>query len=377
MATRPFGNIRRLRSGRYQARYTGPTGKQHSGGTFTSKKAARLWLAEQEQSVKRGKWVDPQAGEITFDDYVDLWWKTKTRLAPSTQGLYEGFLKKHIRPTFGSKKLVAITKADIKRWYTYLVSKAGLSHNSAAKIYVLLRQILRAAVEDERLFRNPCDIKGAGTEHVSERRIPTVEQVTRIVEVIGEEYRPMVELAAFVGLRFGELAGLQRKHFNPLLKQLTVEQQLDQNAKDHLAFRPPKTDAGRRTLVIPDTLVEHLEAHIARFRIVGPDELLFTSPTGGPLDRHNFRMRKWLPALDRVDVPHFRFHDLRHLAGTLSAASGASLKTIMGRLGHSSVAAALVYQHVMQRQDEQLAQHINRTILDSTVPRTAVGGTDS
>lgn len=55
-------------------------------------------------------------------------------------------------------------------------------------------------------------------------------------------------------------------------------------------------------------------------------------------------------------MPELHFHDLRHTGGTLSAASGATLKELMARLGHSSVRAAMIYQHATRERDQAIAK---------------------
>lgn len=353
-----FGNVRTLPSGRHQARYTGPDGRQHSGPfTFNLKADAWLWLSEQELKVRRGQWVDPRAGTLTFGAYVEVWWKTKGRLAPSTRVLYEGFLSRHILPSFGRRRLNDIAPAAVKRWHTEL-SLGSLSRNSVAKIYRLLKEILGSALIDELIQRNPCMIPGGGTERVAERKFPATEQVLSIVEATPPRSRAFVVTAAFMGLRFGELAGLQRRHINPMHKTLKVEQQLVEVA-DKLQLRPPKTSAGRRTLRIPEEVLRVLEAHLTEFCQPGPDAFVFTTNEGNLVERHNFRNRVWLPACRKAGIEGFRFHDLRHHAATLAATSGVSLKALMQRLGHSSPQAALIYQHASMKDEEQIVAHID------------------
>lgn len=76
--------------------------------------------------------------------------------------------------------------------------------------------------------------------------------------------------------------------------------------------------------------------------------------------RSNFRRRVWLPATRDVGVEGLRFHDLRHTAATLAAASGASLRALMSRIGHASAAAAIRYQHVIDGQDADIVDYLER-----------------
>jgi integrase len=76
--------------------------------------------------------------------------------------------------------------------------------------------------------------------------------------------------------------------------------------------------------------------------------------------RSNFRRRVWLPATKEVGVEGLRFHDLRHTAATLAAASGTSLRALMARIGHASAAAAIRYQHVIDGQDADIVDYLER-----------------
>jgi integrase len=74
-----------------------------------------------------------------------------------------------------------------------------------------------------------------------------------------------------------------------------------------------------------------------------------------------------------VGLPDLRFHDLRHTGGTLSAATGASLKELMARLGHSSVRAAMIYQHATSDRDKVIAKALGGLIRQATEARDRDG----
>jgi integrase len=78
-----------------------------------------------------------------------------------------------------------------------------------------------------------------------------------------------------------------------------------------------------------------------------PDGLVFTTPTGAHLLRSPFNRFVWRPGVEQVGPDGLRVHDLRHTAATLAAAAGATTKELMERMGHTSPAVALRYQHVM------------------------------
>jgi integrase len=110
---------------------------------------------------------------------------------------------------------------------------------------------------------------------------------------------------------------------------------------------PPKTDAGRRVVTLPRVAVEALAVHMEEFAGSDPDGLVFTTPRAAYLLRSPFNRFVWRPAVKQVGLDGLRVHDLRHTAATLAAAAGATTKELMERMGHTSPAVALRYQHVM------------------------------
>ena len=122
-----------------------------------------------------------------------------------------------------------------------------------------------------------------------------------------------------------------------------------------------------------------LAEHLATSSEPGPEGLVFTSAEGGLLRRSNFNRRVWRPATRAVGLAGLRFHDLRHTSATLSIAAGASTRELMARMGHSSSAAALRYQHVMAGRDAAIAAALDELIEAAStlaeIPPSAPGGT--
>ena len=108
-------------------------------------------------------------------------------------------------------------------------------------------------------------------------------------------------------------------------------------------------------MTFPAELVPELRWHLERFAAPGERDLVFVGPKGAALRRSNFRPI-WNAACAHAGVPGMHFHDLRHVGGTLAAATGASLKELMARLGHSSTRAAMIYQHATRDRDEGIAK---------------------
>src|SRR5262245_53814388 len=110
-----------------------------------------------------------------------------------------------------------------------------------------------------------------------------------------------------------------------------------------LEFGPPKSEAGKRTVVLPAAAMEALRIHLVDHVGADSESLVFTGDQGAPLRVSNFRRAvKWSAAIVKAGLPAgFTFHDLRHTGNNLAAASGASTRELMHRMGHSSMRAAL------------------------------------
>ncbi len=348
---------------RYDVRYRTPTGAVR-GKTFRIRRDAERFANTVEADVLRGHWVDPRAGRETLEQYGNEWLAHRPNLRVRTRELYEQQLRSHTYPALGAIELAKLSPKIVREWHADLTRSSGLGANTAAKCYRLLRSILSTAVADELLARNPCVVHGAGVERTAERPVATAEQVWAIALGIGDRYRCLVLIAGFVGLRLGEVLGLERRHVNLLHGTVTVEQQEQQLANGELVIGPPKTEAGVRTLALPPFLVKELEQHLARFCGPGFGDRVFPGERGGALRRHVLG-KEWHNAIRAVELPAgFRFHDLRHTANTLTAAAGASTKELMHRMGHVSSQAALRYQHATHDRDRALADALGDLVAD-------------
>ena len=253
-----------------------------------------------------------------------------------------------------------LTTATVRRWHTGLL-EGGLGASTVAKCYRLLRAILNTAVEDRCLVTNPCTIKGAGVEQCEERAIPTVAQVYALADAVSPRFRALVMLAALCGLRRGELFGLTLHDVDLLHRTVTVRVQRQESKRGRELIGPPKSAAGRRTLALPSELVPVLEQHLAHWASTGEDGLVFVGEKGAAV-RPGVWQSEWDRARCAVGLPSLHLHDLRHVAGTLAAATGAGTKEIMRRLGHATQGEALRYQHATDERDRVLAAGIDRII---------------
>jgi integrase len=266
-------------------------------------------------------------------------------------------LRRHLAPGFTT--IGNITEADVRRWRADLLAD-GVSTVTTAKAYRLLKSILATAVEDALIRRNPCRVKGAGTEQSPERPLLTVAEVYALADACGPRYRCTVLLACFGGFRWGELVALRRRDIDTATTAVRITRQLTEASGQVPFFAPPKTAAGRRRVILPGSIMAEVQEHLDNYTGAAPDALLFTSPRGELLRHSNFWRVTWVPAMTATGLTGIHFHDLRHAGNHLVAEAGASLRELMDRMGHSSSRAALIYLHSTDDRQRALADAVEQ-----------------
>jgi integrase len=373
------GSVRTLPSGRIQARYRGPDGVMRSAPvTFETKQDATAWLTAQQRDVDRGLWQAPQKAKAvpTLRVYAETWLATR-ELKPSTRAHYRTLLDQHLLPALGGLPLDRLDPAAVRAWYATLDGKKATQR---AHAYSLLRAICTTAFADDLIAANPCRIRGAGSARKQHKtRTATLAELEVLVEAMPARYRAMVLLAAWCGLRFGELAELRRSDVTlryddgqPVAGVLHVDRAVTRvNGK--MIVGDPKTEAGKRVVAVPPHLVPVLVDHLERFVPAGAAALLFPARHGEHMAPASL-YRVFYPAREKAGRADLRFHDLRHTGATLAAATGATLAELMARLGHSTPQAAMRYQHAAADRDAAIAEALSGFATAKVIPlrKTAV-----
>ncbi|ULE32881.1 tyrosine-type recombinase/integrase [Mycobacterium sp. IDR2000157661] len=356
-----FGTAHKLPSGRYRAMYRGPDGRRYSAPrTFLTEKDARGWLSLRQSEIIRKSWVPPEADEtpqpkLTLRTYADRWLENRD-LKPRTHEHYRMLLDDHILPKLGSRPIASITADDVRDWHAKLGKKTPTLR---AHAYGLLRTIMGTAASDGKISANPCVIRGAGNaKRVHKIRPASLDEIEVITAEMPEQYRAMVLLAAWCALRFGELTELRRRDIDFTDEVVRVERAVVRT-DDGFQVTTPKSEAGVRDVAIPPHLLPALADHLKRFVAKEPDGLLFPAAHGGHLAPATL-YRRFYTARSKAKRPDLRWHDLRHSGAVLAAATGATLAELMARLGHSTPAAAMRYQHRAKGRDREIAALLSK-----------------
>ncbi len=359
-----FGTVQELPSGRYRALYYGPDGRRHKAPTtFTTKIDARGWLALQQADIIRGKWIEPtdvapvRAKRITFREYAEAWLAQRD-LKPRSREHYRKLLDVQVLPGLGSLPLASITPDDVRGWYAKLDAATPTLRSHA---YGLVRTVLATAASDGKIANNPAHIRGAGSaKRVHKIRPATLPELATITEEMPKQWAAMILFASWLAMRFGEITELRRGDVDLKDEVIRIRRAVVR-VDGQFVVGDPKSEAGTRDVAIPPHLVPAIEAHLKDHVGPGKDALLFPAVNGGHLQPSTL-YRRYYAARAKAGRDDLRFHDLRHSGAVLAAATGASLAELMGRLGHSTPAAALRYQHVAGGRDKAIAAALSALV---------------
>lgn len=361
---RSWGTVRRRGGGEIQASYIGPDGNRYYAPVrYSAKVDAEGWLSAERKLIELGEWKPPAeraaqraADLIVFRAYATRWLAERD-LSPKTRWNYSTILDSRILPAFGDETVRDITPALVRTWWAGL-GKATPTRSAHA--YQLLKTILNTAVADHLIAENPCQVAGAGKP--PKRREVELLTPAELVDVTAKmpvEYRAAVPVAAWCGLRFGELIELRRKDIATAGEQTVLRIRRSATRVDgKLIVGPPKSDAGIRDVHVPphvaDILAEHMKTHTGR----GPESFVFTTTRGLRLSQTAFT-KSFKAALPK-GKSHMRVHDLRHVGAVLAAQAGATTKELMQRLGHTTPEMAMRYQHASAARDAAIADALSK-----------------
>jgi integrase len=338
-----MGEVRkRVRKGKitWLARHYDPDGRRVSK-TFARAEDARRWLIQIENSKITGSYIDPARSKITLGVWADKWLATQGHLKASTYARYAGIVTKYVKPRWGSTPLAKITHADVAKW----ISSIRLTPGSVRYIHRVLHLMLELAVRDGRIAQNSAHGVRLPKVTRAEKRYLTREQVFRLADAaaeyptpeVGRQYRALVLVLAFCGIRWGEVAGgLKVGRLNLLRRRLTVAEALSE-VGGHLAWDTPKNHQ-IRWVPIPGFVVDQLVEVTAG---KSPDELVFTTWRGKPLRNLNFRRDVFDRAAADAGLAGLTPHELRHTAASLAVSAEANVKAVQRMLGHASAAMTL------------------------------------
>ncbi|MGO4600361.1 tyrosine-type recombinase/integrase [Terrabacter sp. 2YAF2] len=313
---------------------------------------ARKKLGDLQKELDAGVRVSVE--NWTVQAYLEHWLETVVRpnRAPKTYQGYELVVRLHLGPLVGNKKLRALTVRDVRLMCQHLAAK-GMQRRGVQFAHAVLRAGLQNAMRDELLTRNVAKlVQIPAPEYVVGHGLNPAEAKKLLEAAKSERLHALYVVALYLGLRRGELLGLQWQHVDLEAESLQVVQSL-QRVGGQLQLKAPKTRKSRRTVPLPPPVVEALKAHkIAQGKerlAAGPDwhdsDMVFASKVGTPMEPDNLR-RSWYRVRTVLPEPLPRFHDLRHTCVTLLLTEGVAPHIVQEIVGHSAIDVTMtIYAH--------------------------------
>lgn len=336
-----MASVKRRPDGVWRARYRDADGREHARH-FARKVDAQRWLDDVTAAVVTGQYVDPRAGRVTLAAYFAAWsarqvWETGTRKAMDLA----------VRSTeLGDLPVGSIRRSHVEAWIKAMTAR-GLAPGTVATRVGNVRSVFRAAMRDKVIGTDPSEgvVLPRRRKTTAAMTIPTAEQVGRLLDASDPTFAAGVTLAAFAGLRLGEVCGAQVGDVAFLARTFLVRRQVQRAAGAAVEVRPPKYGS-ERTVHLPDDLVTLLARHVERVPGADAARWLFPGEGGRPLHQNSAGYH-WRNARTAAGLADVRFHDLRHFYASGLIAAGCDVVTVQRALGHGSASVTLnTYAHL-------------------------------
>jgi integrase len=356
--------IRHGQGKRWLARWVDHDGQERSKA-FDRKAEAQRHITDVTAALTTGSYADPKRGAVTFATVAEPWFDSKSGLKPKTRAGYRSLLDVLVLPRWGATPLRDITHADIQAWVHTLAtdpaarrrkaSKAdddakGLSAARVVQAYQVVDQVLRYAARAKFISVNPATDVQLPRIDTPEKAALTHDQVRQIADASGE-LLTMVYVLGYGGLRYGEIAALRVGDVDTKRRRVKVSRSVTAVAGMGMVEGTTKTHQAR-SVPLPEFVMNLVAAQVKRR---SPADLVFPYHDGSWMPRDWFALR-----LDKagvsVGLPGITPHILRHTAGSLALASGASVVTVQKLLGHlSPITTMNVYAHQLPDDFDNLA----------------------
>lgn len=284
-----------------------------------------------------------------------------------TREAYRSRLELHVMPRFGECRLDQVGVDEVLALISDM-RKRGYSGATISAVLIPLSRLFAHAVRRDVIQVNPISkLDRSERPHASRQERPVLnrDQIHRLLEAAQPQYRTLIATAIFTGLRQSELLGLHWRDIDFDNQVIHVRGALDRQQQEV----PPKTENALRDVILMPALAKLLRQHQRESRFHQPDNYVFTSRVGTPLQWANLSARGLQPALKKAGIQPLRWHDLRHTFASLLIAGGANITFTSRQLGHSSSQITLgVYAHLLDREEQaQRTRDMLQDMLGSAV----------
>lgn len=307
---------------------------------------------------------------LTVARFLDQWIQDikKPSVRPKTFRSYEQNVRLYLKPELGRYQLTKLTAQMVQTMLNDL-SESGLKPNTVQRALDVLKNALGHAMKWDLVPRNVA-LLVAPPRSVAPtiRYLDAAQAKTLLRTVRGDQFEALCTVALAMGLRQGEALGLRWQDIDFTRKTLRVEVSL-QRVNGKLSLVELKTDPSRRTLNLPQVVIDALLKHRAQQQLKqrAADSqwvqtgLVFTTRKGTAMDARNVT-RRFKSKLAEANLPDMRWHDLRHSCASLLLAQNVPLPILKATLGHSQIAVTMQYAHLVPELQELAATSMDSAL---------------
>lgn len=288
----------------------------------------------------------------TVEQYLNKWIKVyASELEETTRQLYQMYIDVHIVPEIGPLKIKSLKPMRIQEFYNGKLESKSLSSNTVGKLHTFLNRAFKSAMKDRIIKYNPCD--GVNKPKKKKYSPPVLDEngfYNLLAVVKGTFDEVCILLAGACGLRRGEIFGLRLTDIDIKNNKISIVETVVR-FNDKWIIKPPKNETSQRTIIVPEFVIEVLNNYLTSLKVV-PERICGKFKP----DAYSKHFKK---LLSDNDLPHIRFHDLRHFNATIMLNYGVPDKIASGRLGHSQVQTTReIYQHILPNMDQDASNVI-------------------
>lgn len=358
----------------YTVVFNDARGRRRERAAGSTKKAAENLKVRIERELAEGIFEQEEEEELSFAGFCDMFLAAKkAEIRKSTWADYELTIRKHMLPFFGEDMLSDIGPVRIQQMLAWM-GEMGVSSATQGKVIRYVKVIFRKAVSLELIDRDPCRAVKAPRVERKEMGFLEAGEASRLLDASSGGLRPLFAVAAYAGLRLGEIISMQWGDIDFDRNIIRV----NRSWRPESGFTSPKTPASRRSVPMIKSLEVMLWKHYLDSGKPGPDSLVFPNSQGKPRDRHRLSGCCFQETLQRAGLKRIRFHDLRHTFASLMIESGCDPKTLQVIMGHSSIGVTMnTYAHLYSTAYERAAANLEALV--SGKPRIVPlkGGADT
>ena len=296
-----------------------------------------------------------QAEAPSFGSVIERYMREELPERFSTRVSYMSLINKWIKPKWGGVLLSEVRTLDVEHWLRSL----SLAPKTRVNIRNLMHVQFECARRWELVSQNPIElVRQSGRRRKTPRRL-TIEELRRLLGELHEPCSTMVILAACLGLRIGEILGLQWRDVDLLNASLTVRRSVYQY---HLG--PAKTVYSEGALPLALEIVSALNSWLGKASYRSDTDFVFASTKAGPRDADKLRRNVLQPAAYRAELGKIGWHTLRHSYATALDVAGARMKVAQELMRHANISTTMdVYTGVIERDKRETAGRVATAVL--------------